>query len=76
MKTKSEISWLTYARIFGGKFGDATECQNDFYKDEEKRLLKMSNTLIEFVKFIKSDGDNANQMSDIARCILTLKETV
>lgn len=47
---------------------------NDFFKAEEKSLFAQCNTLIQFIKFIQEDRDNATNLQTISQAILELQK--
>lgn len=47
-----------------------------FHKYEERHLLKTSNSLMEFIKYVNRDNSNASIISDIVKSILALKESM
>lgn len=46
----------------------------DFYKAEKKALFTQCNTLINFIKFIQEDGDNALKLANVSQAILDLQK--
>lgn len=74
----SEIDLQAYFHQIGYKnyVNKETENVTLFYKEQETELLEACNALIEFIKYIKMDKDNAPKMSEIATCILQLKNSV
>lgn len=46
----------------------------DFYKAEEKSLFSQCNTLINFIKFIQEDSNNASKLGQISQAILDLQK--
>lgn len=44
-----------------------------FFTDEEKSLLAQSNTLIQFIKFLQTDGDNGARLRKLSKAILILQ---
>lgn len=75
MKINSEIDLQAYFQHVGYKTyrSKPTEYLKTFHQQQADELLKTCNVLIEFIKFIKTDKDNADRMKDIANCILRLK---
>lgn len=46
---------------------------DEFFAEEEKLLLAQSNTLIQFIKFVQTDGDNGARLRKLSRAILVLQ---
>lgn len=44
-----------------------------FFAEEEKSLLAHSNTLIQFIKFLQTDGDNGARLRKLSKAILILQ---
>lgn len=78
MKINSEVDLQAYFHHIGYKTyrNKEDEYLRKFHQQQEAELLSTSNALIEFIKFIKTDKDNASKMGDIAACILKLKNTL
>lgn len=47
-----------------------------YHKMEERHLLKTSNSLMEFIKYVNRDNSNASIISDIVKTIMALKESM
>lgn len=47
---------------------------DDFYKAEEKSLFTQCNTLINFIKFIQEDKNNASKLGQLSHAILDLQK--
>lgn len=56
-----------------GKCRENQEDLKDFYAEEEKSLLAHSNTLMQFIKFLQTDGDNGARLRKLSRAILVLQ---
>lgn len=46
----------------------------DFFKDEEKSLFTQCNTLIQFIKLLQTNPDNAMKLKNISQVILELQK--
>lgn len=47
-----------------------------FHRYEERHLLKMSNSLMEFIKYVNRDNSSASIIGDIVNSILALKDSM
>lgn len=52
---------------------DVYDIVNEYYYAERDQMLLESNVLMEFIKFVKRDPQNANRMKDISSNILIAK---
>lgn len=46
---------------------------DDFYNAEKKSLFTQCNTLVKFIRFIQSDGNNAQKLISVTQAILDLQ---
>lgn len=51
---------------------DINPIMDDFFKAEEKSLFKQCNTLMDFIKFIRKDADNARKLVNVSQAIIDL----
>lgn len=72
MKRKTDIQML----MSNGTCSNIQDALATYHKNEERHLLKMSNYLMEFIKYVNRDNSNASIIKDIVESIIALKDTM
>lgn len=67
MRTLSEKQEKTY------RTSNSNPVMEDFFEAEKRNLFAQCNTLVQFIKFIQEDGNNATHLANISQAILELQ---
>lgn len=72
MERKTQIHKL----LTDGTCSNIQDALTTYHYNEERHLLKTSNSLMEFIKYVNRDNSNASIISDIVKSILALKDSM
>lgn len=74
--SKMERKTQTHKLLTDGTCNNIQDALATYHYNEERHLLKTSNSLMEFIKYVNRDNSNASIIADIVKSILALKDSM